>query len=208
MAWFSDDLLKLWLARPANRKFSLICIVHNSNDWSWAETYSADWAKVRSAVEARCQSCYQADQSLQVGALRIMPISSHVSAAVRANLLRMASDAERYHLGYEHVAVQVRSIIYPAGTPRTSLADPVVQEHLPLFSIEKLGLNNRSDDHAQHQPTFKSGDEPGMSVATSGRRDGRVLRDAVIQGCVRRLTRFGVNAADRRFTHSCHSQEL
>lgn len=47
MAEWSDALFRLWLARPDDRKFDLICIVHNSNDAGWAETYSADWVRVR-----------------------------------------------------------------------------------------------------------------------------------------------------------------
>jgi hypothetical protein len=47
MAEWSDALFRIWLARPDDRKFDLICIVHNSNDAGWAETYSADWVRVR-----------------------------------------------------------------------------------------------------------------------------------------------------------------
>lgn len=56
MAFYSHHLYRAWLARPADRKFSLVCIVHNAGDDQWVQKYSADWVRE--------------------GALRIMPISS------------------------------------------------------------------------------------------------------------------------------------
>jgi hypothetical protein len=46
MEYFSDKLWKLWTARPADRKFSLVCIVHNAGDAGWLEKYTGDWVRV------------------------------------------------------------------------------------------------------------------------------------------------------------------
>jgi hypothetical protein len=46
MKKYSDDLFALWLARPDDRKFDLICIVHNGFDDKWMRDYSADWVRV------------------------------------------------------------------------------------------------------------------------------------------------------------------
>jgi len=55
MEHFSEDLWKQYLARPADDKFTLVCIVHNAFAVEWLVKYGADWVKE--------------------GALRIMPIS-------------------------------------------------------------------------------------------------------------------------------------
>jgi hypothetical protein len=55
MEHFSDALWQQYLARPADDKFTLVCIVHNAFAVEWLTNWGADWVRE--------------------GALRIMPIS-------------------------------------------------------------------------------------------------------------------------------------
>lgn len=55
MIRWSDDLLAIYDARPADKKFELVCIVHNVHDVRW-QSNIREWARR--------------------GAIRLLPIAS------------------------------------------------------------------------------------------------------------------------------------
>lgn len=102
-----------------------------------------------------------------------------VTRAQRKNLLELADDPTKFHLGYHLVPVF---------------------EHIPIFSLEKLCLNELStlhedtedDELNRENEEFWTTDRleipdsrdtmASRAVDSEGRRDGVLLRDAAIQG--------------------------
>ncbi|KAL7409843.1 hypothetical protein BDY24DRAFT_418552 [Mrakia frigida] len=150
---YSEELWKIWLARPADRKFNLICIVHNAGDFGWAEKYSGDWARV--------------------GALRILPISQHVVNAQRKNFINFADAPDRYHLGYSHIPVEAHIPILPIERFSGFTAHG---KHTGQYIFSPGG------DGFGELRTDVSEVEGGVLDRTWGRRDGKMLRDVCIQG--------------------------
>ncbi|KAL5482626.1 hypothetical protein ACEPAI_9220 [Sanghuangporus weigelae] len=87
---WSDELLEVWDARPADRKFKLVCIVHHFRDTRW-QSHIAPWA-------AR-------------GAIRLLPIGYHVGRAFRAHFQELAdsTDPDIYTALYEYIHIDVHA---------------------------------------------------------------------------------------------------
>ncbi|KAL7414568.1 hypothetical protein BDY24DRAFT_440530 [Mrakia frigida] len=181
MEYYSDSLWKIWQSRPDDRKFSLVCIVHNSGDFGWAEKYSGDWARTDS--------------------LRIMPISPHVSQGEFENLVAWSDEPARHHLGYSKVPIHAHIPILPIERLRGFNAHGKHTGEY-IFSPEQDGLGElRAKPKSRSKQTTEDDGDEFWKVETSeegevvlggglkegldttwGRRDGKVLRDAIIQG--------------------------
>ncbi|KAG8943817.1 hypothetical protein FRC04_002511 [Tulasnella sp. 424] len=88
------DLLQAWDARPADKKFMLVCGAHNGADPSWQQKHSVEWAKR--------------------GAFRLLVISDHVVKFFKTQLDQWADSkdpVERLSF-YEYVKVNA---FYPVS---------------------------------------------------------------------------------------------
>ncbi|KAL7414541.1 hypothetical protein BDY24DRAFT_385586 [Mrakia frigida] len=121
MEHFSEDLFKQYLARPADDKFTLVCIVHNAFAVEWLIKYGADWVKE--------------------GALRIMPISDHVKRAFLYHFDLWADTADTHQVGYEYVPVHVHIPVLPLKLP----TKPAKNEMLTNAVIQGSFDPNRRD---------------------------------------------------------------
>ncbi|KAJ8519067.1 hypothetical protein ONZ45_g3952 [Pleurotus djamor] len=83
-----EQLLAAWDARDKDHKFTLVCIVHHVLDKGW-QPHIADWARR--------------------GALRLLPISSHVAAGFRHSFDESAdsTDPSIRHAGYEYIPIDI-----------------------------------------------------------------------------------------------------
>jgi len=90
MKIWSDPLLKIWDERPADRKFKLVCIVHNFRDDMW-QRYITPWA-------AR-------------GAIRLLPIANHVGKSFRSRFKQLADnpDPELLNAMYEYINIDIHT---------------------------------------------------------------------------------------------------
>lgn len=129
----------------------------NTGDYNWRENFAMDWARV--------------------GALSLLPISAHTTIAQHARMLQLSDDFDRYHLGLSEVPVRTHIPILPI-------------ERLPSFNAH--GRHPGSYVHSDREKGDGLGEKRAMETPSSdwtgpvdthwGRRDGKVLRDAVIQG--------------------------
>ncbi|KAL7415150.1 hypothetical protein BDY24DRAFT_383883 [Mrakia frigida] len=154
MDYFSEALWKIWEARPADRKFSLVCIPHDTRNRDWIKNWSAPWVKAN--------------------ALKILTISGSVSEEISKNFIFFADEPDRHHLGYAEIPVEAHIPMLPIERlPGFNAHGRHSGEY--LFSKDKDGLGEL------RLPT-KDVDESLVLDKTWGRRDGKVLRDVAIQG--------------------------
>ncbi|KLO11988.1 hypothetical protein SCHPADRAFT_921523 [Schizopora paradoxa] len=110
---WSDKLLEIWDSRPADKKFKLVCIVHNFRDNGW-QRHITPWATR--------------------GAIRLLPIASHVGRTFRNNFRQLADNPEPdlLYAMYEYVQIDVHAPVldlpdYGPRSTRDQITRAVVQ---------------------------------------------------------------------------------
>ncbi|KAG5720101.1 putative eukaryotic translation initiation factor 5 [Termitomyces sp. T112] len=121
----SRQLLSIWDERPQNRKFTLVCIVHDVKDTSWQSAIT-EWSRRR--------------------AIRIVTIAEHVAQSFREsfNKLSDSSDPVISSAGYEYIPIDVHVPILPLrNLPERSVSGPLSKAVIQgSFSVDRRDYRN------------------------------------------------------------------
>ncbi|EJC97990.1 uncharacterized protein FOMMEDRAFT_162331 [Fomitiporia mediterranea MF3/22] len=163
MPRWSDELLAIWDARPADQKFKVVCTVHHFRDTRW-QKHITPWA-------AR-------------GAIRLLPIGYHVGRAFRTYFQELADSPEPdiYSALYEYIDIDVHAPVldlpeYGQRRESTKLSRAVIQgnfqidrrdyPHIFADLLEVLkhdsqtwGYRPLGYDRDVYEPLFDSPNEP------------------------------------------------
>ncbi|KAG6857415.1 hypothetical protein H0H87_004777 [Tephrocybe sp. NHM501043] len=120
---WTKDLLSIWDERPHNRKFQLVCIVHNDVSWQPAIT---EWSRR--------------------GAIRLITIAEHVAHSFREsfNTLADSPDPVIQSAGYENIPIDVHVPILPLrNLPERPTSRPLAKAVIQgSFSMDRRDYTN------------------------------------------------------------------
>ncbi|KAG6902845.1 hypothetical protein C0995_010730 [Termitomyces sp. Mi166 len=145
----SEDLLSTWDERPENRKFTVVCIVHNVMDTSWQPSIT-EWSRRR--------------------AIRIVTIAEHVAQSFRDSFDKLSNSPDPVisSAGYEYIPIDVHAPILPLrDLPERPASKPLSKAVIQgSFSQDRRDYTNVFQDPSAwgYQPL---GDHESFVVDTS-----------------------------------------